>query len=413
MKAYYGSRLSEHMTVTPEGYLICLDVPIARTGLQEYLPSELGEPGTDPIQVRRRAQDVFEPSALASFEGKPVTLDHPPAGIDIQNASAYIRGHAQNVRRGAGPDRDLIISDLFITDPELKRLILKEGLREISCGYECEYARGADGALLQQSIRGNHIAVVLNGRAGERVAIKDKNHTQERGKTMRKKDKNTTLMSRMFAGWARDAEPEEIAEAVDQLVEQAAAEDDEAMRTDNEAPVQDEAETLQRLLLAVEALTQKVDALERGVHFDENPIDELMDELSAAQPGLDAELAVAVPSDELPGAMYQLEEFDEEAQILTPDEGLATMSDDEHALLLSALRALKPIIAKLPEAERREAADAAVKQIRRAMGKSPRARVNNYTRIQKKRARAADARRADDFSIGRDIMKKRNPHYRP
>ena len=31
MLAYYGTEISKHMTDTPEGYLICRDVPIART----------------------------------------------------------------------------------------------------------------------------------------------------------------------------------------------------------------------------------------------------------------------------------------------------------------------------------------------------------------------------------------------
>ena len=34
--AYYGSHISEHLVKTPEGYLICYDVPINRTGTQMY-----------------------------------------------------------------------------------------------------------------------------------------------------------------------------------------------------------------------------------------------------------------------------------------------------------------------------------------------------------------------------------------
>ena len=41
MIAYYGSKISEHMTKTPEGFLICHDVPIARIGQQEYFAGEL------------------------------------------------------------------------------------------------------------------------------------------------------------------------------------------------------------------------------------------------------------------------------------------------------------------------------------------------------------------------------------
>ncbi len=40
---YYGNRLSENISRRePEGYLLCLNVPVARTGTQDYLPEELG-----------------------------------------------------------------------------------------------------------------------------------------------------------------------------------------------------------------------------------------------------------------------------------------------------------------------------------------------------------------------------------
>ena len=42
---YYGTRLSENISRRePEGYLLCLNVPVARTGTQDYLPEELGLP---------------------------------------------------------------------------------------------------------------------------------------------------------------------------------------------------------------------------------------------------------------------------------------------------------------------------------------------------------------------------------
>jgi len=53
MLAYYGTRLSEHMTKTPEGFLICRDVPIARTGRQDYLPQEIGQDGDRMVPVYR------------------------------------------------------------------------------------------------------------------------------------------------------------------------------------------------------------------------------------------------------------------------------------------------------------------------------------------------------------------------
>lgn len=79
MIAYYGSKLSPHMTETPEGFLICHDVKIARTGTQNYLAREIGLDGMPErvLQVTRSAEDVFDPAAIASFEGKDVTNTHP------------------------------------------------------------------------------------------------------------------------------------------------------------------------------------------------------------------------------------------------------------------------------------------------------------------------------------------------
>ena len=54
---YYGTRLSENISRRePEGYLLCLNVPVARTGTQEYLPEELGMPSIGPPDM---SQSIF------------------------------------------------------------------------------------------------------------------------------------------------------------------------------------------------------------------------------------------------------------------------------------------------------------------------------------------------------------------
>ena len=39
-KAHFGSKISPNMKRTPEDFLICYNVPIARTGVQKYLGKE-------------------------------------------------------------------------------------------------------------------------------------------------------------------------------------------------------------------------------------------------------------------------------------------------------------------------------------------------------------------------------------
>ena len=61
MRYYTTSHLSENRRRTPEGYLLCIGVPIARTGLMEYLPEELPENFAESANKRsvriRRASD--------------------------------------------------------------------------------------------------------------------------------------------------------------------------------------------------------------------------------------------------------------------------------------------------------------------------------------------------------------------
>ena len=140
---YYGTRLSENLSMRePEGYLLCLNVPVARTGTQEYLPEELCLPPSSAgreesvIPVWRPEEEVFSPETIASFEGMPVTDGHPPDGVDAGNIRALQKGHAHNVRRGKGGEKDLLLADLIITDPRLIDAILREGRREISCSME-------------------------------------------------------------------------------------------------------------------------------------------------------------------------------------------------------------------------------------------------------------------------------------
>lgn len=230
MIAYYGSTISKHMTQTPEGFLICRDVPIARIGTQGYLARELGLDGEPdrPVTVERRPEDVFDPAAIASFEGKDVTYTHPPEMLAPENQSSYSKGHAENVRR----EGDFLVADLHLKDPTLISEVRNGILREVSCGYLCDYTPSGAG-YRQTNIRGNHIAIVPRGRAGHDVAIKDSaaGLQAEKGK-VKHMSKNKSLLS-LFGLASKDATPEQL----DNLVETAAA----ALDADPAAPAQEAA----------------------------------------------------------------------------------------------------------------------------------------------------------------------------
>ncbi len=105
MRFYTTSRLSENMEFTPEGYLLCKAVPIARIGALEYLPEEVPEDISDgasgpTVMVYRDADDLFSEATIASFEGKPVTVDHPDAFVTPENCTLKTSVEAREKSRG-------------------------------------------------------------------------------------------------------------------------------------------------------------------------------------------------------------------------------------------------------------------------------------------------------------------------
>lgn len=177
MRYFAPTKLSENISETPEGYLLCIGVPICRTGEQLYgegeTPLETGDDGK--IVITRDPKDVLNPDTIASYEGKAVTINHPEDFVGPDNWSDLAKGIMQNIRKAPEKDEngeDSLLADLLITDALAIKLV-KAGLREVSCGYEAEYEQTGKGKGKQTGIIGNHLALVQNGRAGSTYAIND------------------------------------------------------------------------------------------------------------------------------------------------------------------------------------------------------------------------------------------------
>jgi hypothetical protein len=174
-KYYITESLGEVRKRTPEGYLLCVGVPIARTGEYEYADHEMADfqGGEDGVVVcERPAEVVFADETVASFEGKPFVVGHPDELVDVTNWGEYAAGVVQNVRRGEGADSDLLMADILVTKPQAIEEI-NGGVRQVSCGYDAEYQQVEPGRVRLTEVIGNHVALVEKGRAGHRVAIGD------------------------------------------------------------------------------------------------------------------------------------------------------------------------------------------------------------------------------------------------
>lgn len=176
LRFYTSESLGPTQHLTPDGFLLCENVPLARTGVLLYadgeVPVEADQDGI--IRVLREPEEVFSPSAIASFNGKPVTNDHPPEKVSPGNWRTHAVGVVINPRRGDGRqfDDDFLYADLLITDEDAIQDI-RDGKREVSAGYDADYEQVRPGEGRQHQIVGNHVALVDKGRCGPRCAIGD------------------------------------------------------------------------------------------------------------------------------------------------------------------------------------------------------------------------------------------------
>ena len=165
MKFLSRERLSQHKYKTPEGYLICVDSVLARTGKQTYRRDEVFHDGDDTeIEVDRHPDEVFSEQTLASFENKPITVEHPDCDVTCENYKDYAVGFVRDVKRGTVDGQDVILGTLVIQDAKTIDEIEAGEHVELSCGYDCDIKDEENPQ--QRNIRGNHVALCEQGRAG-------------------------------------------------------------------------------------------------------------------------------------------------------------------------------------------------------------------------------------------------------
>ena len=171
---YTTGLIGKTRETTPEGYLLCRDVPIARIGKLIYGDGEVPVTADDKklIVIERDEDALFNPQTIASFEGKPVTDDHPDDWVSPENHKSLSNGTAHDVRRGEGIESDYLLADLLITNKDTIDAVM-DGKVEISLGYDADYTEISVGKGVQTNIFGNHIALVDKGRCGSRCSIGD------------------------------------------------------------------------------------------------------------------------------------------------------------------------------------------------------------------------------------------------
>ena len=101
------------------------------------------------IRVDRPANEVFDPTSIASFQGKPIVDDHPSEMVDPDNIAAHQLGTVLNVR--AKPADGVLLADLLFTTRRGIDLV-RNGKRGVSVGYDAKYEQTGPNTARQRRI---------------------------------------------------------------------------------------------------------------------------------------------------------------------------------------------------------------------------------------------------------------------
>ena len=265
MRFYTTEKLGPKRSKTPEGYLLCEDVPVARTGQMIYGPDETPIPaeGEDYVRIDRTEKEVFREESLASLNGKSLTIDHPPVDVAPDNWKELEMGVVMNPRRGKGAEDDLLFVDILVKDPRAIAMVTDD-LPEVSAGYDAEYFKTGTAQGEQRNILFNHVALVEKGRCGPRCAIGDREVIPQ----LLEKPQMATPSNwlKRILDRAHDAKDEKEMEAI----AKDAAEEEEKAKKEAEDKARDEAEKEAEEAKKKEgesrdkARDSRIDALENG-----------------------------------------------------------------------------------------------------------------------------------------------------
>lgn len=152
--------------------------PLSKVGVFPYSGSQIA-PDLEPdkiYMVYRPAEELANPETINSFKLLPWTDEHTMLG----------QGQTPAERKGV---EGVIGEDVYFEDGYLKgnlkvfseklANLIDSGKKELSIGYRCLYDNspgvfnGEQYDFIQRNIRGNHLALVDEGRSGHDVAVLD------------------------------------------------------------------------------------------------------------------------------------------------------------------------------------------------------------------------------------------------
>ena len=164
------------------GYITIPDNPISKEGIFEYSGAQVGLTGADAnkiVRVYRPAEELADPECIESFKLLPFVNEHAMLGSEDDGLMPPERKGVEGmIGESVYFDPPYLRGNLRIVSESLKNAI-NAGKIELSPGYRCVYDltpgewNGQRYDAVQRRIRGNHLALVEEGRTGPDVAVLD------------------------------------------------------------------------------------------------------------------------------------------------------------------------------------------------------------------------------------------------
>lgn len=170
-------------TTDINGYVEIKDNPISKVGVFPYSGAQIGLTGEQANQifmVYRPAEELADPECIESFKLLPFIDEHAMLGSEEMGLTPAERKGVQGfIGEQVKFEPPYLKGNIKILSESMKGL-LNAGKRELSPGYRCVYEltpgvfEGQNYDAIQRKIRGNHLALVQEGRTGPDVAVLDR-----------------------------------------------------------------------------------------------------------------------------------------------------------------------------------------------------------------------------------------------
>jgi hypothetical protein len=160
--------LSGKATVMENGWLRA-PANLTKIGVFEYKTK------TGSRHELRLPEEVFHSDTMKSFAMLPITDGHPGAPLTAANTKQHQIG---NVGENIEKNGSFVTANVMVTDEKAIKQILAGEKVQLSCGYyaDVEETPGEYNGMhydsIQRNIRGNHVALCYEGRAGPDVRIR-------------------------------------------------------------------------------------------------------------------------------------------------------------------------------------------------------------------------------------------------